>query len=274
MARSNIQGWSSFLQGTHNTESGPNIVPSPANAPLSNSATPTSADGPPTPAMDSNFDILKWWPAYQSCQKYFINHAQYQGLVQAVAAFTNIRLPYQWSENPLRNLTNIDPQSNNFSANANVYPPQPTPSYQNAHAQASSSHPLPPALPFASLIPYIRRLIVTGFDNEAILGGFFGSDWREGIGPYHEIERRNYLFAAKSVGFAQAKHLYDIEPDQTVPFIKPLQNVQNMEIEKAEKGWSEYLAMEDWLLGPRAPSILRRRPSVMSFDDKPNWDGR
>ncbi|CRK21685.1 hypothetical protein BN1708_017890, partial [Verticillium longisporum] len=49
-----------------------------------------------------------------------------------------------------------------------------------------------------SPIPFIRRLVATGFDYPAILHGFFGDDWVAGVGRLHEAERRNYLFAAKS----------------------------------------------------------------------------
>jgi hypothetical protein len=86
--------------------------------------------------------------------------------------------------------------------------------------------------------------------------GFFGDDWQKGVGSLHEIERRNYLFAAKSVGWAQVKQQYDMSPEETVPFIKPLQRVQLAEIEAAEKNWSEWLAMEDWMIGPRSPDEM------------------
>ena len=74
-------------------------------------------------------------------------------------------------------------------------------------------------------MPFIRRLVVTGFDKDGILHGFFGDEWRKGVGPVQECERRNYLFAAKSVGWAKVKYQYDISPHETVPFMKPLQNV-------------------------------------------------
>ena len=108
---------------------------------------------------------------------------------------------------------------------------------------------------WVSLVPYIRRLVVTGFDKEGVLHGFFGDDWRKGIGPMQECERRNYLFAAKSVGWAKVKYHYDMSPHETVPFIKPLQNAQLAEIEGAEKTWSQWLAMEDWMVGPRDPDV-------------------
>ena len=38
-----------------------------------------------------------------------------------------------------------------------------------------------------------------------------------------------------------------------MPFLKPLSNVSEKEIQGAESGWSEWLAMQDWMLGPRAP---------------------
>lgn len=103
------------------------------------------------------------------------------------------------------------------------------------------------------MIPYLRRLVVTGLDVPAILHGFFGDDWVAGVGPLHEQERRNYLFAAKSGGWASVKKDYDILPLETVPFLRPLQLPSNEEILAAEKSWSEWLAMEDWMVGPRAP---------------------
>ena len=76
--------------------------------------------------------------------------------------------------------------------------------------------------------------------------GFFGDDWKKGVGPVHECERRNYLFAAKSVGWAKVKCQYDMSPHETVPFMKPLQDVQLAEIEGAEKTWSQWLAIGWW----------------------------
>jgi hypothetical protein len=68
-------------------------------------------------------------------------------------------------------------------------------------------------------------------------------------------ERAWALFtnAAKSVGWAKVKYQYDMSPHESVPFLKPLQDVQLAEIEGAEKTWSQWLAMEDWMVGPRAP---------------------
>jgi len=108
-------------------------------------------------------------------------------------------------------------------------------------------------------VPYIRRLVVTGFDREGVLHGFFGDQWPKGVGPLQECERRNYLFCAKSVGWAKVKHEYDMNPHETVPFIKPLQDVKETEIEGAEKTWSQWLAMEDWMLGDRAPEGMQQQ---------------
>ena len=114
----------------------------------------------------------------------------------------------------------------------------------------------PPPPSFVSLIPYLRRLVVTGLDFPGVLHGFFGDDWALGVGPLHEQERRNYLFAAKSGGWASVKKDYDMLPLDTVPFMRPLQAPAIAEIEAAEKSWSEWLAMEDWMVGPRAPDSM------------------
>ena len=193
----------------------------------------------------TNFDIFEWHPAYQSCQQFFLDRAQHEGTVQAVSALVNICLPFQWPQDPV--------------PSSSAYAP---------HATAPGAFPLPygrsgpvtptrvASSPFVSLVPFVRRLVVTGFDNDGILHGFFGDDWRKGIGPIQECERRNYLFAAKSVGWAKVKYQYDISPHETVPFLRPLQKVQLAEIENAEKMWSQWLAMEDWMVGPRAPETM------------------
>lgn len=107
--------------------------------------------------------------------------------------------------------------------------------------------------PSVALVPYVRRLVATGFDFPSVLHGFFGRDWFEGMGPIHETERRNYLFAAKSDNWLKVKASYDMAGGQLVPFLKPLQKVTEEEIRCAEATWSEWLAMQDWMLGPRAP---------------------
>lgn len=119
---------------------------------------------------------------------------------------------------------------------------------------ASYTKPIPPT--WVSLVPYIRRLVVTGFDPNPVLQGFFGDDWEKGIGPLRECERRNYLFAAKSGGWAKVKAEYDMGPQETVPFLRPPRNMEAPEIEQAERQWSQWLAMEDWMVGPRAPEAM------------------
>lgn len=91
-------------------------------------------------------------------------------------------------------------------------------------------------------------------DVPQVLHGFFGDDWRAGIGPQQEQERRNYLFAAKSGGWASVKRDYDMLPLETVPFMRPLNDPSEVEIEAAERTWSEWLALEDWMVGSRAPA--------------------
>lgn len=194
--------------------------------------------------VDPKFDVLAWHSAYQSCQQYFLDHAQHNPIVQAVAAFINICLPLQLTTNPA---------SSNSGHSSHMTMP-----YSPSHpcwGSASSSNRIGP-LKWVSLVPYIRRLVATGFDEERVLHSFFGDNWRKGIGQLHDHERRNYLFAAKSVGWAKAKYQYDMSPHETVPFLKPLQNVQVSEIEGAEEVWSQWLAMEDWMVGPRAPKLV------------------
>ena len=122
--------------------------------------------------------------------------------------------------------------------------------------------------PTVLLNPYIRRLVVTAFDSPSVLHGFFGDDWRDGVGPLHETERRNYLFATKSNSWLSVKHDYDMDDDQSVPFLRPLRNVQIAEIEAAELAWSKWLAMQDWMLGPRNPFSERSvRLNLLIWND-------
>lgn len=60
----------------------------------------------------------------------------------------------------------------------------------------------------------------------------------------------------------KVKQAYDMSPEETVPFLKPLGNVSEKEIQAAESTWSEWLAMQDWMLGPRAPDTMERDPRV------------
>ncbi|MCJ1448871.1 MAG: hypothetical protein MMC23_009390 [Stictis urceolatum] len=230
----------------------PNRAPhqSPPDAPPAflEANTPSFPVPPPsTPPLgradDPQFDIFSWQPKYASCQRYFLDHAQHSGPVQAVAAFLNIHLPFQ-----------RDPPTVN-SAPTRASPLLPHPS---SSSSSSGGGPSPANIPFqpapaVSLTPYLRRLVVTGLDFPGVLHGFFGDDWAAGIGPLHEQERRNYLFAAKSGGWAGVKRDYDMPPYETVPFLRPLQGVVEAELQAAERSWSEWLALEDWMVGPRAP---------------------
>ena len=228
----------------------------PPHTPFTTASSSGGSRSPPRPFSSvmtdaTSFDIFEWHPAYQSCQKYFIDHAQHDSYVQALAALLNICLPFQWMQNPVSSTTGFPPTTAAPGAYPFTYPRLPQ--------MAQSPRGTAPA--WVSLVPYIRRLVVTGFDGDGILHGFFGDDWRKGVGPIQECERRNYLFAAKSVGWAKVKYQYDISPYETVPFLRPLQQVQLVEIERAEKLWSQWLAMEDWMIGPRAPESMDDAPA-------------
>jgi len=196
---------------------------------------------------EPQFDILEWYPQFQSCHRYFLDHAQHSGPVQAVAAFINITLPCHKTSNPVLSSTASSPQS--AGPSIGIIPPL----RQSAALSLSSNFGNAQAV---SLTPYIRRLIVTGFDNPAVLHGFFGDDWLQGIGRLHEVERRNYLFAAKSSSWLEVKADYDMSPNETIPFLKPLQAATEKEILAAEASWSDWLAMQDWMVGPRAPDEM------------------
>jgi len=185
-----------------------------------------------------HFDMLAWYPKYQSCQRYFVDHSQHDVLVQAFAAFINILLPFQRSPPVFTShgARSVQERLEEISSVKQGQPP-------------SQDHGAVPV----SLIPYIRRLVATGMDVPQILHGFFGNDWQQGVGPQRETERRNYLFAAKSGGWASVKRDYDMSPLETVPFLKPLMGPHEEEMVAAERSWSEWLAMEDWMVGSRAP---------------------
>lgn len=196
---------------------------------------------------DANFDIFEWYPRYQSCQSYFVDYAQHSVPVQALSAFLNIQLPFQKQSYPVFNSST--PAAGTVPSTAN----QTIPGSLSSHAVSS-----------VSLIPYIRRLVATGMDFPGVLHGFFGDDWTAGVGPLHEHERRNYLFAAKSGGWVAVKKDYDMGPSETVPFLRPLQGPIDSELEAAERSWSEWLAMEDWMVGPRFPDTLQDSSSSHS----------
>lgn len=214
---------------------------------------------PPPLTNDPSFDILEWHPAYQSCQRFFLDHAQHEQATQALCALINIRLPFQYRHSAIT--------SSDSSQSAHDRPSSSQPSYSfNFPRPGSVNLPSPgrsrengshPTHIYASLVPYIRRLIVTGFDKAPILHGFFGDDYIRGIMPHLDCERRNYLFAAKHGGWRTCKKQYDVGSgtgeDETVPFMKPLDEAKIEELTAAEKAWSGWLEMEDWMLGPRAP---------------------
>ncbi|KAI0023543.1 hypothetical protein F4780DRAFT_54456 [Xylariomycetidae sp. FL0641] len=203
-------------------------------------ASGSSSAAPFLPLQDTQFDILEWYPQFQSCVRYFLDYAQHDGPVQAITAFLNIQLPFQRAQNPV------------ISSKAVASPPAvPSPSSNAAGKLPMPSHP---SMSF-SLTPYIRRLVATGFDFPGVLHGFFGDDWAAGIGHMREVERRNYLFASKSSSWLDVKAQYDMSDDQTIPFLRPLQHVSENEIVGAEVNWSQWLAMQDWMIGPRNPGV-------------------
>jgi len=209
--------------------------------------------GGPSSPLEQNqrvhsFDIIDWYPHFQSCHRYFLDHAQHNPACQAMAAFINIRLPCQRTPYPIASSSSASsPRGPGNNLQPNPFSPN--------HGNSSQPNAI-------SLTPYLRRLIATGQDTEAVLHGFFGDDWRKGVGELHEIERRNYLFAAKSTSWMKVKQAYDMSPEETCPFLSPLRNATEIEILAAESTWSEWLAMQDWMLGPRSPEAMKRSPPI------------
>ncbi|KAJ5594420.1 uncharacterized protein N7459_000628 [Penicillium hispanicum] len=162
-------------------------------------------------------DPTGWYPHYKHCVQYFLECSQHTPAVQSVAAFVNIRLPCQRA-----------PES---------AAPGPGQSLES----------------FVSLRPYVRRLIITAQDSPVTMRTFFGESWEAGVGCIYKQERANYLFTAKSSGWASTKAAYDILPDEQTPFLRPLREPSEDEIRAAEGRWSEWLAMEDWMVGARSP---------------------
>lgn len=169
-------------------------------------------------SYDGDFGLKNptgWYPYHKSCVEYFIEHGQYTQIVQSVSAYINICLPCQRP--------------------------------QNVPVQGH------PTIPSVSLRPYIRRLIITALDSSLVMRAFFGDHWVVGVSCIHKQERTNYLFMAKSSGWGATKTAYDILPNETAPFVKPLYEPSEDEIRAAEAQWSEWLAMEDWMVGARSP---------------------
>jgi hypothetical protein len=102
------------------------------------------------------------------------------------------------------------------------------------------------------------------------------------------MERHNYMSVAKSTGWGGVKLHYDgsggtwpgggsggggsggggggsgageeqdaVLKDERVPYTIPPINVRLEEIQGSERAWSEWLTMEDWMLGPRMLEGLR-----------------
>ena len=163
-------------------------------------------------------DPTGWYPHYKHCVQYFVDCSQHTAIVQSIAAFVNIRLPYQRPQEP------------------------------GTHSNSSQ----PPEF-FISLRPYVRRLIITAQDSPMTMCAFFGDNWEAGVGCIYKQERTNYLFTAKSSGWASTKAAYDILPDEHTPFLRPLRDPSEDEIRTVEARWSEWLAMEDWMVGARSP---------------------
>lgn len=176
---------------------------------------------------DGKLNPSEWFPIYQSCIEHFVNVAQHRPLAQSLAAHINILLPCQRATDGILNLSESS---------------QPTTTHNGTQQRE-----------IFSLIPYIRRLVVTATDTPTIMQELFGANWLQGVGSILSQERINYLFAAKSGGWLKTKAQYDILPYETVPFLKPLRDPHEEELRAAEARWSEWLAMEDWMVGPRSP---------------------
>ena len=91
--------------------------------------------------------------------------------------------------------------------------------------------------------------MVTGYDTPPVLLALFGDEWQKGVGCTFEMERRNYLLAAKSLPWAHVKAHYDEADGQTVPFLKAPIAVRQCEIVSAEMAWSDWLYLKDWECG-------------------------
>ncbi|KAI1822897.1 hypothetical protein F4861DRAFT_357767 [Xylaria intraflava] len=222
----------------HGNISQPGMSRSASKQAMSSFPPERNPPNPFLPMQDSQFDILQWYPKFQSCVRYFLDHAQHEGPVQAMAAFINIQLPFQKLQTPV-------------SSSRPTVSPSTVPSHSSSTAgKFSISNQASQTI---SLTPYIRRLVATGFDFPGMLHGFFGDDWASGIGHLHEVERRNYLFAAKASNWLDVKSQYDMPDGQSIPFLRALQNVTEDEIVAAETNWSQWLAMQDWMIGPRNP---------------------
>lgn len=210
----------------------------------------TRAQDPSPAPRDFQLDPLEWYPHFQTCRRFFLDHAQHNPSIHAVAAFMNILLPFQRHPHPI-------PSSGGAPPAASSRGTQPPPARASQSPFPSGPGDAPGAS--VSLTPYIRRLVVTGLDTAAVLATFFGGDWAAGVGALHAAERRNYLFAAKSAAWLDVKASYEPDPAEAIPCMTPLRAPAEAEIRDAEDRWSDWLAMQDWMVGPRAPAqeVLR-----------------
>ncbi|KAI5292647.1 hypothetical protein KEM55_007645 [Ascosphaera atra] len=168
---------------------------------------------------EEGFDVFSWYDHYEICRVYFLDIAQWNRDIQALCALMNIRLPYQNTTCPVRNVQSTD---------AGI-------------------------IEGFSLLPYIRRLVATGMDTGSILEGFFGDAWALGIGHLHKQERYNYLFAAKAGDWMKCKAMYDISPFETIPFLRIVQGTDREELNQANERWGRWMLMQDWCIGPDTP---------------------
>lgn len=61
------------------------------------------------------------------------------------------------------------------------------------------------------------------------------------------------MLAAKTTNCLNVKQAYDISPEEAKPYLSPLRDASEKELQAAETEWSKWLAMQDWILGPRQP---------------------
>ena len=165
--------------------------------------------------------------AYEKCWRYFVDHGQYSTSVQSLCELMNIRLPFE--KHKPRLLT--------------------VPFWWLLKEKRTSQK--------VSLMPYMRRLVCTGNDTDKTLEDFFGSCYSRGVANLRKQERRNYLLTAKSTTWDIVKSAYDMGSEEKVPYLVPLREATEEDILDAESHWSEWLAMGDWMLGPRRPSSLQ-----------------
>lgn len=206
---------------------------------------PSDGNGNEAQEQEGGFDTVNWYRHYIQCHEYFLDQAQHDFYVQAVAAFINIQLPYQRQPYPV-NRASVAWSKGNLENRP-----------QNEDERYPPGYPQP-----VSLLPYLKRLIVTGHDDPRILGLWFGANWRQGVGVMHEMERRNYLFASKSKEWLDVKKYYDDSPaaEQSTPYMIPIPKIEEIELTAADEAWSSWMAMQDWVIGPRTPAGLMPRP--------------